>query len=376
MRLILSGTAINDNDYSRAVLFLESIGNSPEAQAMWRNLSLIALQQHDLTLAERCNAALGNVSTSHFLHETSLIGQKYADKYNDSSTNCPEVWAKLSILSGDLSTAENIYLEQGDIDNALDMYKKLHKWDDALRLAEQRGYEKLNDLKEEYMALLLQTAQYEKVGQVLENEGKYEQALNMYLKSNKLLRVPNLLVQHPELMENHGIVTSVLKSLVKQELFEAAAEIYEKLDKSDLAMECYRKGSFIMILFVKNYVSHFIGKAWNKAVDLARTVNPEQVIHLEEEWGDSLVESKQLDAAISHYIEAGCTLKALDTAVLAKQWKKAVHIIKVVDDVDLVRDYYKLIGNYFASIKVSLSIVLFFNIQLRTKNWHQISTVA
>jgi intraflagellar transport protein 172 len=54
-----------------------------------------------------------------------------------------------------------------------------------------------------------------------------------------------------------------------------------------------------------------------------------EVVHLEEQWGDHLVANKQLDTAISHYIEAGKTLKALEAAVGARQWKKAVQIVQV-----------------------------------------------
>lgn len=97
-----------------------------------------------------------------------------------------------------------------------------------------------------------------------------------------------------------------------------------------------------------------IGKVWNKAVDLARLVNPEQVVQLEEEWGDSLVENKQMDAAISHFIEAGCTRKALDAAVAARQWKKAMHIIQVIDDPQSVAKYYEMIAKHFASVQVRL----------------------
>ena len=57
------------------------------------------------------------------------------------------------------------------------------------------------------------------------------------------------------------------------------------------------------------------------------------VVLLEENWGDYLVAQKQLDAAINHYIEAGKTVKALDAAVGARQWKKAVQIIQVGFDV-------------------------------------------
>lgn len=93
------------------------------------------------------------------------------------------------------------------------------------------------------MSMLLETGQYEKVGRVLENQGKYEEALNMYLKCNKLLRIPNLLSKHHPLLNNQPVVAGVLKSLLKQELYEPAAEIYEMLENKDLALECYRKGS-------------------------------------------------------------------------------------------------------------------------------------
>lgn len=76
---------------------------------------------------------MGEVATSHFLRETSKEGEKFTEKYNEPLTNSPDVWARLSILFGDLSTAENIYMEQGDMEAALQMYKKLHKWDEALR---------------------------------------------------------------------------------------------------------------------------------------------------------------------------------------------------------------------------------------------------
>lgn len=109
------------------------MGNSPEAEAMWRTLYLIAMKQQDLFLAERCSSAMGEVATSHFLRETSKEAQKFIEKYNEPLNNSPAVWARLSILFGDLSTAENIYLEQGDLEGALEMYKNLHKWDEALR---------------------------------------------------------------------------------------------------------------------------------------------------------------------------------------------------------------------------------------------------
>ncbi|KAK4876609.1 hypothetical protein RN001_009115 [Aquatica leii] len=332
--LVEFGTAIHDTDYGRAVLFLENIENTGEAEAMWHNLSNIALKQQNLVLAERCFAALSDVATSFFLQETTRIGEDFAKKQNDNFNNCSEVWVRLSILGGDLETAENIYLEQGNIEGALEMYKSLYKWDEAIRLAEQRGYSKLDELKDDYMELLLRTGQNEKAGQIFEKQGNHEKAMTLYLKSNCFVRASALLLQHKDLLNDDTLVTNVLKILLKHELYENSAEIYEKLQKPNLALECYKKG-----------------KIWSKAVALARSVDPEKVVQLEEEWGDSLYENKQMDAAINHYIEAGRTRKALDAAIGARQWKKAVHIVQVLGDVESNSKYYQIIGKHFASTR-------------------------
>jgi len=119
---------------------------------MWHTLLSIAMKQQNLTLAERCFSALGlvphlcfpnafsngrdfagDVGSAHFLQETISLGRQFMEENKENPSNSPQIWARLSILYGDLSTAENIYLEQGDIEAALDMYKKLHKWDDVLR---------------------------------------------------------------------------------------------------------------------------------------------------------------------------------------------------------------------------------------------------
>lgn len=47
------------------------------------------------------------------------------------------------------------------------------------------------------------------------------------------------------------------------------------------------------------------GHAFHRAVELARSAFPTNVIRMEEEWGDYLVSQQQMDSAIHHFIEAG-----------------------------------------------------------------------
>lgn len=46
--LVEFGTAVNDNDFGRAILFLETLGDVPAAKAMWHNLANVALSQQNI----------------------------------------------------------------------------------------------------------------------------------------------------------------------------------------------------------------------------------------------------------------------------------------------------------------------------------------
>lgn len=76
--LVEFGTAIHDNDFGRAVLYLESLRDRTVAEGMWQNLGSIALSQNNLQVAERCYAALGDVSRTHYLRETMRIAEEYS----------------------------------------------------------------------------------------------------------------------------------------------------------------------------------------------------------------------------------------------------------------------------------------------------------
>lgn len=102
-----------------------------------------------------------------------------------------------------------------------------------------------------------------------------------------------------------------------------------------------------------------IANVWIKAVELVRITNPSEVTTLEEEWGDYLVKTRQLDAAINHYIEAGKTVKALEASVGATQWKKAIHIMQVIDESEILQKYSSVIAKHYINNKVLILKQLF-----------------
>lgn len=74
------------------------------------------------------------------------------------------------------------------------------------------------------------------------------------------------------------------------------------------------------------------------------------MVRLEKDWGQHLMSSGHYDAAINHLIEAGETSLALKSAVLARQWRKALQIIQVIDleDEPELRMYCERVAEHFA----------------------------
>jgi intraflagellar transport protein 172 len=73
--LIEFGSALEDKDYDRAINLLESLEMTPETEGMWTSLSNTALKDKKLIIAERCAAAVGDISRARYLHSLNDILQ-------------------------------------------------------------------------------------------------------------------------------------------------------------------------------------------------------------------------------------------------------------------------------------------------------------
>jgi hypothetical protein len=74
----------------------------------------------------------------------------------------------MAALSGHYKLAETVYLEQGQTDAAMAMYQTLHKWDEAIIVAEARNHPNLDEMRASYSQWLTETGQEEKAGEMRE----------------------------------------------------------------------------------------------------------------------------------------------------------------------------------------------------------------
>lgn len=81
-------------------------------------------------VAERCYAALGNMSRADYLRKLNkLIATEGPDDFR--------VQVKLAVLDKQFHKAEAILIQHDAIEEAMTMYQELHRWDESIKIAEK-----------------------------------------------------------------------------------------------------------------------------------------------------------------------------------------------------------------------------------------------
>lgn len=170
--------------------------------------------------------------------------------------------------------AEALYLEHDEVEEAMDFYQELHKWDDSIKVAERKNHPDVKELKSNYFQWLLDTNQEGKAAEVKEEEGDYIHAITLYLKGGLPAKAANVVFTY-NMSFPGDIIEKIAAALSVAGMYEKAGEFYEQMEQYQKALECYCKGF-----------------AYGKAVDLAKRVDGRLVVNLEERWGDWLVSQK------------------------------------------------------------------------------------
>mmetsp|Transcript_137045 Transcript_137045/g.238278 ORF Transcript_137045/g.238278 Transcript_137045/m.238278 type:complete len:1651 (-) Transcript_137045:230-5182(-) len=335
--LIEFGNAMDSKEFERACHLLEQITLTPETEAMWQNLSQVALTEGKMSIAERCFAALGDVSKARALYSINELAARAEQDQRAKNDGNPinayahyTVRASLAILNGEFKKAEGIYLEHGKVEDAMAMWEELHRFDESINLAIAKNHPEADSLKDKYFEWLIDQGMEEKAGEMREKDHRYVDAINLYLQGGLPARAAIVVSTHGVQLQTN-MLEAIASSLMKAGMYDKAGDFFERLNMNERAIESYRKGS-----------------AFRQAVELSRRVQPGYVVSLEEAWGDWLVSQKQIDAAINHYIEGNQYVKAIEAAITSRQWAKAVQIVDSQDPNDpITKKFYKLIASHY-----------------------------
>eukprot|EP00672_Neobodo_designis_P025471 CAMPEP_0174835280 /NCGR_PEP_ID=MMETSP1114-20130205/5324_1 /TAXON_ID=312471 /ORGANISM="Neobodo designis, Strain CCAP 1951/1" /LENGTH=1775 /DNA_ID=CAMNT_0016069225 /DNA_START=364 /DNA_END=5691 /DNA_ORIENTATION=+ len=333
--LIEFGVAMEDRNYDRASELLESVTLNPETEGLWQNLASVALQEMKLYIAERCYAAVGDIAKARALKHVATIATEIS-KESGGATNGYDhfrVRAELYVLNKEFKRAEQIYLDNGQVDEAIAMWDSMHRYDESIAVATSRNHPRTEEIKNKYYDWLISTKQEERAGELRERDGRYQEAIKLYLKGGVPARAAHVVTQYNEKPDSKQL-EAIAAALFRANIYEQAGDFFERLKMEERAIDAYKRG-------------HVYGRA----VELARRAFPNFVVSLEEAWGDWLVDQKQVDQAINHYIEANQHGKAIEAAIESRQWAKAIAIIEKQNvggsDDDAVKGYYRQIATHF-----------------------------
>lgn len=326
--LINFGTAMDDHNLLQAMDILDALEVTPEVEAMWSQLSERAVRDSDLRIAQRCAAASGDVAMSLFLSGVKETKARAEAEMGYRGQDHFLVRARMSLLHKDLAGAELELLNQGKVNECIDMYQRLYKHESAIRVAEQCRHPEASDMRQSHFQYLLDSNQEEAAAALKEREGDFIQAINLFLKGGLPGRAANVILSN-DIQQPAQLLETVAAALTRASMHDRAGDFYERLNDLPRALDCYIRGH-----------------AFRKAVDLARRSFPARVVELQELWGDHLVGLKQVDMAINHFIEAKVYQKAIEAALNARQYSRALQLVDVIDS-DVSRPYYKQLARYY-----------------------------
>jgi intraflagellar transport protein 172 len=82
----------------------------------------------------------------------------------------------------------------------------MHKWDEALHVAEMKNHPELHNLRHNYYQWLMDTNQEGKAGELKEREGDDMAAINLYMKAGMPARAARLATQRDEFVNNSDLI--------------------------------------------------------------------------------------------------------------------------------------------------------------------------
>lgn len=341
--MIEFGTALDEFDLGRAVLFLEqSEQRGMDLQAMWKKLAEISIEHFQLMLAQRCFASLNDLIRVQYLQETLLRAEcQHGIPMDEMLSEHFEVRARMAIMGKQFKRAERIFLENNAVSAAIQMWRLMCDWDTVMQLAIAMNYSQMDSLHAQYERYLHESGQQQKAAEIKLRDGDENAALELFLRAKQPLQAVELLLKNRNMLKNltnaegeEGILERITKTLIDHELFDKIGELYEAIEQPEKALNYYKQGNI-----------------YGKAIQIARECYPDQVVPIEEQWANWLFTQGNYDPAISHFLECGNVLRAADSAIHAREWDKALEILNAIDPIPETTSLYEKIAEHFELIR-------------------------
>ena len=94
---------------------------------------------------------MGDISKSTYLRKVNKIIKTYEKETGKTDgMQFYKVQAKLAVLDKQFHRAESILLDHNNVEEVMEMYQELHKWDESIKIAENKNHPDVMELKANY----------------------------------------------------------------------------------------------------------------------------------------------------------------------------------------------------------------------------------
>ena len=250
--LVNLSIALDDKELTKALMILENLPKNNEYKYYWKILSEISLEEKNLIIAQRCFAALGNFSKMKYLKNLyklknqNIIANNNAGENNNKIENNNNndgnkqnendneniekrnnqiiVDAKLLLIKKKFDEAKKLLLDNNLIQEAIDVFKEIHKYLDAIEIAEQYKLPESELMKKEYLNWLVANEMYDEIANIKIKEGSFIEAVKNYIQGDMQVKAVNLIIKYRIKIDNNTM-TYLMNSINELGLTEISKKL-------------------------------------------------------------------------------------------------------------------------------------------------------
>ena len=241
--LVNLSIALDDKELTKALMILENLPKNNEYKYYWKILSEISLEEKNLMIAQRCFAALGNFSKMKYLKNLYKIKKNNSLEENNNNNknennnrqnneniiiekkiNQIIVDAKILLLKKKFDEAKKLLLDNNLIQEAIDIFKEIHKYLDAIEIGEQYKLPESELMKKEYLNWLEANEMYDEIANIKIKEGSFIEAVKYYIKGDMQVKAVNLIIKYRIKIDNNTL-TYLMNSINELGLNDIAKKL-------------------------------------------------------------------------------------------------------------------------------------------------------
>ena len=111
--------------------------------------------------------------------------------------------AKLLLIKKKFDEAKNLLLDNNLIQEAIDVFKEIHKYLDAIEIAEKYKLPESELMKKEYLNWLVANEMYDEIAKIKIKEGAFIEAVKNYIQGDMQLKAVNLIIKYRIKIDNN-----------------------------------------------------------------------------------------------------------------------------------------------------------------------------